>query len=547
MIDILTKHRKYFSKEEIPGLFEFQKQAIKILLVKKNCLTIVPTGGGKSLIFQLVGLELDGSTIVVSPLKALMQEQVYDLKQRGITAISISSDRGFQEQRKFLRNLGSSNYKFIYVSPERLQNYFFRAALLHSKLKINQLVIDEAHCISQWGFDFRPEYAEINNFLKFLHLNSQFPVLCALTATLSQIAAIDIKREFKIDDDIVFGKESLIRPELILNIKKVDDKNAEDQKWSHLIEFIRKNKSKKILIYFYSKRKCEELCERFRSENPIPPLTADYFHAGIQSDEKVDRYNLFRKGEINVLFTTTAFGMGMNIPDIDCIIQYHLPKSIEEYYQQVGRGARVLNLCPKCDCLLFWSDKNIKENKKEIERELLTEEKIKKGYEHLGLIGDTNNISSITYSELDRAKINLSKLKFNLEKLNIIETIGEINGGPETIRFCAETSEWQKIRQNSIGNSFIIASMRMNKSLQDLINYVYDEDLKGNVEFLPAMDKKIFIKEIGNCYAQTIINEIVQDDKQKVSYQLERFIELENLCKSDDPVKYLSDVFKKLP
>lgn len=547
MEDLLLKYRNFFDEIEIPNLYEYQKSAINLLLTKKNCLTIVPTGGGKSLIFQIAGLELKGTTLIVSPLKALMQEQVNDLNKRGISSIAISSDIGFQNQRKFLRNLGTSDYKFIFVSPERLQNYFFRAALLHSERKINQLVIDEAHCISQWGFDFRPEYAQIKNFLEYLANNDQYPVICALTATLSKKAAEDIKKEFNISDDIVFGKESLIRPELVLNFMKVEDKDAEEQKWKHMVEFINKNSSKKILIYFYSKRKCEELCERFDTETPITGLSVDYFHAGLNSEEKLNKYELFKNGKINILFTTTAFGMGMNIPDIDCIIQYHLPKSIEEYYQQVGRGARVLNICPKCDCLLFWSEKNISENKREIERQLLTEEKIKKGYEHLGISEDLNKISSITYSELERAKVNLSKLKFVLEKLNTIVTIGEINGGPESIRFFTETPEWQKIRQASIGNSFIIASKQMNKSVQELVNYVYDEDLNWNVEFLPAMDKKIFIKTIGNCYDEKIIETIISDDKEKIKYQLERFFELENLCKTDDPVSYLSEVFKKLP
>lgn len=546
MSDLLLKYRKYFSQKEISSLYEFQNSAIDLLLAKKNCLTIVPTGGGKSLIYQIAGIELEGTTLIVSPLKALMQEQVNDLNRRGISAIAISSDIGFQNQRKLLRDLGISDYKFIFVSPERLMNYFFRAALLHSKRIISQLVIDEAHCISQWGFDFRPEYAEIKNFLEFLANNNQFPVICALTATLSRKAADDIKKEFNISDNIVSGKESLIRPELILNFMKVEDKAAEENKWKYIIDFIKQNGSKKILIYFYSKRKCEELCERFVAETAISDFRADFFHAGLNNTEKLNKYNLFRNGEVNILCTTTAFGMGMNIPDIDCIIQYHLPKSIEEYYQQAGRGARVLNICPKCNCLLFWSEKNISENKKEIERGLLTEEKIKKGYEHLGLSTELNKISSITYSELEGVRINISKLKFILEKSKIIETVGEINGGPETIRFIKETAEWRKIRQNSVGNSFIIASRQMNKPLQELINYVYEQDLEGNVEFLPAMDKKIFIKSIGNCYDENIIKMIVKDDKEKIDYQLQRFIELENLCKSDNPIAYLSRVFKEL-
>jgi ATP-dependent DNA helicase RecQ len=399
-------------------------------------------------------------------------------------------------KENILRNLSTSNYKFIYVSPERLHNYYFRAALIHSSMKINMVVIDEAHCISQWGFDFRPDYGEINSFIKFLEQYGHKPVICALTATLSPKADKDIRGEFRINEVIYSGYDELIRPELKLNTLKVDDSRAEETKWDHIIDFLKKYNSKKALIYFYSRNKSEELSERFNNEKPIHGLTADYFHASMDGSSKLDKYSAYKNGEINILFATTAFGMGMNIRDIDTIIQYHLPKSIEEYYQQVGRGARDKTICPECNCLLFWSDKNIKSNKNEIEAELCTEEKINKSCEHLDLNEkDIGAVSSISYSELQNAKINLPKFKFYFEKVGLIQTLGEMNGGPNTIRFIHDTPFWEDIKKNAVGNSFIIASKKMKKTVQELINYVYDEDLKGNVQYLPAMERNIFIKK----------------------------------------------------
>ena len=543
---IIEKYRKEFPVSEIPSLYPYQERAITNLLIGKNSLTIVPTGGGKSIVYQLAGLEMEGTVLVISPLKALMQEQVNELNSKSIKAIALTSDIGFQEQRSVLRKLGKLNFKFIYVSPERLQNYFFRAALIHSSNKISMVVIDEAHCISQWGFDFRPEYAMIKGFLNFVNGNGHSPIVLALSATLSVKAIDDIRQEFSIVEKTIFDHKSLIRSELKLNFIKTTDKKSAPEKWSHLLDFLKSRKSKKAIIYFYSKLKCEELAKKFNVENAIEGLVADYFHSGIGESEKQNKYDAFKKGEINILFATTAFGMGMNIPDIDTIIQYHLPKSIEEYYQQIGRGARNKNLCKECNCLLFWSEKNFKSNIQEIENERCTDEKIKKAIEYLSLSGKANKVSSINYSELQNAKINLPKFLFYFEKLGVIERVGEVNGGPNSIRFKKSTPMWLEVQNAAIGNSFIIASIRLKKSIQELINYVFDQDLLENVEFLPAMDKKLFIKELTDGLKPEQFEYIKNDISEKVNYQLNRFDALQGLCRSYSPEKYLEKVFNNL-
>jgi ATP-dependent DNA helicase RecQ len=540
MKELIEKYKKIFP--EIKRFYEYQTKSIEHLLSKKNCLTIAPTGGGKSLIYHLVGLELNTTTLVISPLKALMNEQVNDLKKRNIPALSLTSDISFQKQRELLRELEQKDFKFIYVSPERLQNYFFRAAILHSKKKIGLIVIDEAHCVSQWGFNFRPEYSEIRFFINFLTSNNFTPNVCALTATLSEKATKDIINEFNIDFVETGGVKSLIRPELKLNVMNVSDKLI---KWQKIIEFIEKHKSTKVLIYFYSKKKCEELSKKFNETQPIKNLKADFFHADVDGLDKLYKYEAFKKGGINILFATTAFGMGMNIPDIDAIIQYHLPKSIEEYYQQVGRGARRTDLCPECNCLIFWSDDNVRSNVKEIKQGRYTEVIIRQGYEHFGLTGNKGKVSSLSYSEYQNAKINLGKLKSYFEQLGILRFEGEINGGPETIRFLNDQEKWNAIKNNAIANSFIIASNRLKIPVQDIINYVYDQDLKGNVEFIPAKDRKLFFKEMRDApLTEEEIQYIIEDVNKKVDYQLGRFEELVKFCQSDDTSKFLTNTFK---
>lgn len=547
MDNILEKYKNEISVFDIPSLFDYQIEAIQQLTDGVNTLCIVPTGGGKSLVYQLAGLELGGVTIVVSPLKALMQEQVNYLNKKKQIALALTSDIPFQEQRAILRQLSSSTIKFLYLSPERLQNSFFRAALIKAGKIYTQLVIDEAHCVSQWGFDFRPEYADISSFQKFLLQNNFKPVVCALTATLSVKAVNDIKREFTIVSKIIYSSNSVIRPELKLFTEKVAGKKNEEEKWMKVLAFLENHNCKKAIIYLYSKKKCEQFATRFNAEKPIKDRVANFFHSDDDGKEKDKKREEFKAGEINFLFATTAFGMGMNIPDIDCIIQYHLPKSIEEYYQQVGRGARDKRKCPVSNCLLIWSDKNIKSNIEEIEKERSDFQTINRAIEQLNLKDKRKGAkSSIGFSEFLNAKINLAKYKFYFERFDVIKTIGEINGGPNSIRFIKETVEWTNIKKAAIGNSFIIAAKSTGKSVQDLINYVHEQDLKGNVEFLPAMEKKIFMEKLVDHIPEDIKKQIVDDIDEKVEYHLERFKLLEGFCESESPVEFLTKVFKNI-
>ena len=544
--DLLEKYRSKFPKSEIDALFDYQKKAIEQIVAGINTLCIIPTGGGKPLIYQLAGLELGGVTIVISPLKALMQEQVDYLTDKKIPALALTSDIKFQRQRDILRKLSTSEIKFLYLSPERLQNYFFRAALIKSGKEIKQIIIDEAHCISQWGFDFRPEYSDIISFQKFLHRNNLKPVICALTATLSSRAINDIKSEYLIDSPIIYSRNGVIREELKLSFSKVGDFKNETEKWGRVLDFLALNKSKKAVIYLYSKNKCEKLSARFNKEKPIINRVADFFHADEDETVKTDKRKKFRNGQINYLFSTTAFGMGMNIPDIDCIIQYHVPKSIEEYYQQVGRGARNIIICPECNCLLLWSESNIRANKREIEKESTDLHKTNRAIEQLNLSEKhKGGIASISFSELQNAKINLKKYKFYFEKLKIIKSIGEINGGPKSIRFINDTPKWIKIKKAAIANSFILASIALKENIQDLINYVFDQDLLHNVEYLPAMEKKVFLEKMVDEINENVKEQIINDINLKVKYQLDRFELLEKLCKAEFPNEFLKDIFQK--
>lgn len=526
-MNLLDKYKKYFF--DIEQLYPYQNQAIENLLNGKNTLSIVPTGGGKSLIYQLSSLDMEGTTIIISPLLALMQEQVNELHERGLdNVISINSDLSFEEQRKRLRKLREINPKIIYLSPERLHNYFFRSALLKSNLKISMVVIDEAHCISQWGIDFRPDYSQIKPFIHFLKDNNQNPITYALTATLSNQAREDIISEFEISKESVFICNDVLRTNLNLFFSKVD---KEEEKIDLLENWLTDKKPKKSLVYLYNKNQCEELSEIFRDKG----YKAGFFHS--ESNNKLEVYKQFKSGNLNLLFSTTAFGMGINIPDIDSVIHYHIPNSIEEYYQHVGRGARNKKICPECNCLVLWSDKNFDVRTKNLQRSRYTQGSLNQGFEHLNLKGKANQVSTIDFFDYKESKINLPLMKRLFEKNNIIETLGEVNGTPRTIRFYRNTQEWINLIEKlpKRFDSFIQLAKVSGKDVQEIINYIYDEELKGNIEHLPAKERKVFLFCKNNSLSENDISKILLETNSNIDFQLENLIKLRELFISKIP------------
>lgn len=520
---------------EIEDLYEYQKKAIKSLLDKRNTMAIVPTGGGKSLIYQLSGVLLPGLTIVVSPLKALMREQVEELVEKGVQALAINSDMPFQEQRNVLRKMSAENNQIIYVSPERLHNYFFRSALLNSSLNVSLVAIDEAHCISHWGFDFRPDYANIKPFVKFLRDNGHNPALLALTATLSKLPREDIIDVFEIENKLV--EKSVIRDNLELNFLEVAN---DDEKPNEIKQFIDNNNLKKVLVYTYSRLKCEELS--------VDMKQSGFFHAGLSSEEKIDVYKKFKHGDIKVMFSTTAFGMGMNIPDIDGVIHYQIPESVEEYYQHVGRGARDKVLCPECKCLFLWTDKNFDFRVSQIKANILDDEDLKRGFERFNPKNKANDIVQFNYQELyandgSYGTVNLKLLLQLFEKHDVLSVVGEINGTPHSIKFVNSTEIWDDLHA-ALGrrNSFILASKKINMPLQDIIQHIYQEELKGNIDKIPAEEKQLFIKLNYSELPPTIANKIISESKDVTKYKLSLLSNLKELTFTTNKEEYIAGV-----
>ncbi len=471
-------------------------------------------------------MELKGITLVISPLLALMKEQVDELNdKRKINSLALNSSISFEDQREILRNLKSHSYKLIYVSPERLQNPFFRASLLASGVKIEMIVVDEAHCISQWGGGFRPDYSQINSFIEFLKVNNHLSVQLCLTATLSKRARKDIATEFKVKKENIVS-ENIYRKNLKLNFLKV---SIEKEKSLRLKEFLEKYHPQKTIAYLYSKRKCEDYSEEFASD-----FNTDYYHADVDSEEKGEVYKRFLDNKIQILFATTAFGMGINIPDIESIVHIQIPNSIEEYYQQVGRGWRNKQIPKDCNCLVLWSDVNFEARKKEVAKEKYTLEDLRKAFNVLVGEAELNSAGQIVNKDkaaLVGSDFNLQLLRYKLEEHKIIRTIGETNGTPLTIELNANTKLWSKIVKCAKDgmDSFIYVSHQLDIPITKIIAHLYEQDLKGNIKKIPAIKRDLYFEILILNLTEDICERIIKEINFHIDYRIKQLDDLREL------------------
>ena len=312
-----------------------QEEAIKNVLEKKDTFVLMPTGGGKSLCYQLPALKFKGLTLVISPLIALMKDQVDALKANGIAAEYINSSIPYQEIAQIQKNISDGKVKILYLAPERLALNHFQEFL--QTLKIDLIAIDEAHCISQWGHDFRPDYRNLKFFRK------QFPQvpIIALTATATPKVQEDIVEQLSLNNPKIcvssFDRENLSF--MITRKRKAFDK---------LIRVLEKHKNESVIIYCFSRKDTERIAADLKIEgfNALP------YHAGLNSETRKRNQELFIKDEAQIIVATIAFGMGIDKPDVRLIVHYTFPKTLEGYYQEVGRAGR--DGLPS-ECVLFYS------------------------------------------------------------------------------------------------------------------------------------------------------------------------------------------------
>ncbi len=311
--------KQYWGYDSFRGI---QEEIINSISENKDTLGLMPTGGGKSITFQVPALAKDGLCLVITPLIALMKDQVQNLRKRGIKALSIYSGMSRQDIITTLENCIFGNYKFLYISPERLDTEIFRTKL--RKMKVSMITVDESHCISQWGYDFRPAYLKIAEIRELL---PDVPIL-ALTATATPEVVKDIQARLHFRRENVF-RMSFERSNLAYIVRKTDNKTGE------LLHILRSMPGSAI-VYVRNRRRTKEITELLNNED----ITADFYHAGLDDATKDIRQHRWQSGGSRVMVATNAFGMGIDKPDVRIVIHMDLPDSIEAYFQEAGRAGR---------------------------------------------------------------------------------------------------------------------------------------------------------------------------------------------------------------
>ncbi|MCB0464531.1 MAG: RecQ family ATP-dependent DNA helicase [Aequorivita sp.] len=314
--DILTKYWGYTSFKPM------QEKIINSVINGKDTVALLPTGGGKSLCFQIPAIAMDGICIVVSPLVALMGDQVNALKERGIKALKITGGISFDELNTLLDNALYGNYKFLYLSPERLQQEIVQNYI--KQMNVNLIAVDEAHCISQWGNDFRPAYKNIT-LLREIH--PLVPII-ALTATATPEVLEDTISELKMELPAIF-KNSFVRENLSYQVFKEEDKLYKTE------QLLKANKGSAI-VYVRSRKNSIEISEQLNSLG----ISATFYHGGISAKEKAQKLQSWRSGTFSTMVATNAFGMGIDHPNVRYVIHLQIPESLESYFQEAGRAGR---------------------------------------------------------------------------------------------------------------------------------------------------------------------------------------------------------------
>jgi ATP-dependent DNA helicase RecQ len=497
-----------------------QEEIITAVMHGEDTLALLPTGGGKSLCFQVPALAKEGICIVVSPLIALMKDQVENLKARGINAVAIYAGMGKREIDILLDNCIYGPIKFLYLSPERLLSDLVRTRI--SYMNVNLIAIDEAHCISQWGYDFRPPYLQIST-LREIHPDVPF---IALTATATAFVRVDIQEKLQLKHAKVFV-QSFARKNLSYVVFNLDDK------YKKLTDIVRNVKGSG-LVYVRNRRETAEVA-LFLKRNHVE---ADFYHAGLERNERSRKQSDWKQNKIRVMVATNAFGMGIDKPDVRFVVHLDLPESLEAYYQEAGRGGRdgrrsfAVLLANKSDQLSL---------KAKYTDSFPSVEDIRKTYHHLGsyfqLAYGAGAGISFSFDLADFCK------RF---KLGVIKTIGALkfleHDGyltlseniflPSRLMFTAGNEDVYRFQiENSGYDPLIKTILRSYGGMFDHYAPISESDIAKRL----GISFNDVVKQLNSLQEQGLLSYLQQSDQPQLMYVLPRV----DLLHLDTDVKYI--------
>ncbi|MGL4731587.1 MAG: DNA helicase RecQ [Clostridium sp.] len=515
-LNVLNKHFGYNSFRK------GQESVIQSILDKKDTLAIMPTGGGKSICYQIPAILFDGITIVISPLISLMKDQVDNIKSTGINAAYINSSLSSSEYANIKDQLLNNNIKILYVAPERLTSQDF--ITLISKSNISLIAIDEAHCVSQWGHDFRTSYTKISDFINLL---KERPVISAFTATATKEVKLDIIKCLKLKNPSAFVT-GFDRENLNITVVKGGDKI------SFITNYLSSHKDDAGIIYCATRKEVEKLSELLDKKG-IANLK---YHAGLSDKEREENQESFIYDKCNVIIATNAFGMGIDKSNVRFVIHHNMPKNIESYYQEIGRAGRDGE---ESECIMLFSPSDIQVQKYLIDISTYSPERKINEYNKLQIMADFSysndclkkfilNYFGEDY-EKDCGKCSNCHFEGNLvdkteEARNILYCVYEVKRplGVNTIVDILKGSKNQKVlrlnldKLNTYGIMKNISKDYLKTLVNTLISHKYLESLQGDFPVIkitnnaiPILkrEEKVILKEVINKESTSIDNKLL--------------------------------------
>jgi ATP-dependent DNA helicase RecQ len=517
---------------------DIQKRALNLIWKGRSLVVLMPTGRGKSLLFQLPVLASNSIGVIISPLIALMQQQSKILENAGATVLSLGGADALGAQRDLMRFPWGKGAAFLFISPERAETDGYLEYLLNkNKKRISLVAIDEAHCISQWGHDFRPPYKAIPGFLDRVFGKGGWPVTLCLTATLDKRDQAEILFDFNLKEKDVIKSESMLRSNLDLSFQLYTDR---DTKIMALEKLLFAHRGEKLIIYTHLKQNkhagTRVLSNRFKNFG----FRCAPFDADLPMAEKDDTLLKFSKGDIDIVFATGAFGMGVDIPDIRGVIHFLLPESLEQYYQEVGRAGR-----DGKDAFgkLLYTPVNAKVRRDMIRKSLRTTEEVREVWEQVCSVGRGLIRTLNPWTEF-QGKDDEHALFYAFQRVGAVNILAR---GPNRIKSLEpRTPEamafLQMLLEATRTGSTAAAIRKIGIDTQETISTLYELYDKGEIKLNSSPDKTIFFqtREI----TDEDITKIVSDLTEKVNKRLAAFEQFVTLIESGaDPSTALASRF----
>ena len=479
-----------------------QAEIITAVLEGKDVLALLPTGGGKSICFQVPTLAKDGICLVISPLIALIKDQVENLKNKGINALAIYSGMPFLEIKKTLQNAAYGNYKFLYVSPERLETALFLDYL--PALNINLIAVDEAHCISQWGYDFRPAYL---NIAKIREQIPTVPVL-ALTASATKNVQEDICEKLLFTNAAQSFQQSFARPNLSYSVFNVTSKQTK-------LLTILKNVSGSGIVYCKSRKHTKEIADLLK----LHALNADFYHAGLSNDERNTKQENWIKNKTRIICCTNAFGMGIDKPDVRVVVHYDVPDCLENYYQEAGRCGRDGK---RAYAVLLYNDKEITTLLQQPTIKFPDEDTVKNVYIHLmnhlqvpsGIgEGQSFDFDLSTFSASFKIDILTATYCIKILEQENVLSCPETFFKPSTLVFATDKNSLEDFEKtNPVFEPLIKGLLRSYEGIFDFPSTIYETQLAKFIK----MDVSTVKKQLVHLHQNRLIVYTPQKDKPQI-------------------------------